>query len=252
MIGIKVVDSQNDIELFHNDFSGVYKFVDKKLSFEKKLDGNKFLVIIELNDNFHYMCRIVRKLRRLFENKDVDVTYYLISNNSKYLNDLQVCINAIGIKDRKERYTYIYDKVCDYLDEQFRKCDYCEFRDSKCVANRNGTTPYKEMGCCHSFDIASPFSLKLVENEKICKYLNNNHCSTKNISCKLHTCRYLRKKGVRFKPHKMLPLECFFNQKQHDIINLNFFRNREEILNKLMEKHYEPYFVFLMNKGFHV
>ena len=79
MIGIKVVDSQNDIELSHNDFSGVYKFVDKKLSFEKKLDGNKFLVIIELNDNFHYMCRIVRKLRRLFENKEV--SFCLISGS---------------------------------------------------------------------------------------------------------------------------------------------------------------------------
>lgn len=252
LVNVEIIDSCDKKAIDIDGFEAVFVFKYGALANTKCEKMSKVLVIIHLSNDYNYMKKVVKRLRKLFEKSDMNITYYLIVNDSKYLKDLLVCINAINIKDREKRYAFIYDKTCDYLDEQFSICNYCEFKDDKCIANRNRSTPYKDMGCCYSFDIAGFFSPTLVKNIKQCQYLVNKRCSVKNISCKLHCCKELRKKGVNFNSHKMLALECFFNQKQHDIINLNFFRNREEILNKLMEHNYEPYFIYLMKKGYRV
>ena len=57
-----------------------------------------------------------------------------------------------------------------------------------------------------------------------------------------------KKEKIRFDTHKMILLDCFFNQKQHDIIKFNFFKNREEILEKLVEKNYAAYIWYLFKK----
>ena len=140
--------------------------------------------------------------------------------------------------------------MCDFLDTQFSKCDFCDFKNDKCIANRNNSSKFKEMGCCHSFEYASVFSLNLLENVKICEYLKNKKCSTKNISCKLFTCGYLKKKKIKFNTRNILLLDCFFNYKQHDVIQFNFFKSKEEILEKLLEENHSTYIWYLIKREY--
>ena len=107
------------------------------------------------------------------------------------------------------------------------------------------------MGCCYTFKYSpNPFAKELLTNVKQCHFLNCKKCSIKSISCKLFTCKSLQKKGIKFNSHKILLLDCFFNKKQHLILNKNFFKTKDEIINKLLENNYEPYFIYYINKNY--
>ena len=90
------------------------------------------------------------------------------------------------------------------------------------------------MGCCYSFEYCNFFETKFIKNIKLCEHLINKTCSTKCITCKLFTCKYLKEKHIKFDTHKILLLDCFFDKKQHLILNSNFFKTREDILNKFI------------------
>lgn len=77
-----------------------------------------------------------------------------------------------------------------------------------------------------------------------CVYLQNRQCVAACISCKLHTCYYLKSQGVEFKINKMLLLACFFNFKQKLILKYNVFKTREAILDKLLEPNFIPYIFY--------
>lgn len=106
------------------------------------------------------------------------------------------------------------------------------------------------MGCCYSFEYAGFFDIRLVKNINVCKYMQNKTCSTKNITCKLYTCKYLKSKNIAFDSHKILILDCFLDKKQHYIIQSNFFRSREEILKKLEEKNNDLFFWYLFRRKY--
>lgn len=44
---------------------------------------------------------------------------------------------ALGIPDKRERYEYVYDAFCNYLDNEFSVNNFCDFRDGKCAAVRD-------------------------------------------------------------------------------------------------------------------
>ena len=50
------------------------------------------------------------------------------------------------------------------------------------------------MGCCYSFYYGKG---GMPIDTGVCKHLINNACNTKCIRCKMFTCRYLRKKGIK-------------------------------------------------------
>ena len=162
------------------------------------------------------------------------------------------CIKALLMNDTREQYEFVYDTVCDYLDSQFNQCNLCDFKNDQCIANRTKSTKRETMGCCYSFDYAGFFDYRLIKNVKLCQYMQNRTCATKNITCKLFTCKYLKDKNIQFDSHKILLLECFFDKKQHDIIQSNFFKTREEILNKLLEKNHDLYFWYLCFKKYRI
>ena len=156
------------------------------------------------------------------------------SEHTKYISDIETALKALEITDKKEQYTLIYENVCDYLDNQFREKNICDFKNDKCIANRENKTAHSIMGCCYSFEYAGFFSPQFIKNEQLCKYQQNRNCTTKCITCKLFTCKYLKEKGIKFDLHKILLLECFFNKKQHSILTSNFFKTEEEIINNLV------------------
>ena len=130
---------------------------------------------------------------------------------------------------KKERYNYIYDTVCNYLDGYFYGKNLCDFKDNQCGEKR-GTT--SRIGCCHHFRVKSlgPFT-KLVP----CEHLKDDYtCGAKCISCKLFTCDYLEKKGVKFRIKDILLLDTFFNSLQKYFIKYMVFTPKYKIIKRLM------------------
>lgn len=157
---------------------------------------------------------------------------YIINynKNNKEQNDFISAINAIFYNNRYDRYSYIYDTVCDYLDKFFYGKNLCDFKNSKCGEKRNTTST---TGCCHHFKTKwlGPFS-KFV----LCEYLNKEKytCDAKCLPCKLFTCDYLERKGIKFKIKDILLLNVFFNPIQKYFIKYMVFTPKEKILKRLM------------------
>ena len=61
-----------------------------------------------------------------------------------------IAINAILYGVLKQRYEYLYDEICEYLDNQFITNNYCDFKNDQCIANRKSKFMNNIMGCCHS------------------------------------------------------------------------------------------------------
>ena len=186
-----------------------YKKILKKLLFIKKIQKNKIGI---LEDS--------KKLLGYVINYDKD---------NQNQNDFILAINAIFFKTRYERYNYIYDTVCDYLDNYFYGKNLCDFKDNKCGEKRNTSST---TGCCHHFKNKwlGPLS-KLV----LCEHLNEDYtCKAKCISCKLFTCDYLEKKGIKFRIKDILLLNTFFNPLQKYFIKYMVFTPKEKIIKRLM------------------
>lgn len=229
----------------------------------KSLTHN-LIILINPNNNYNYSKFIIQNLINLFNissstNKHLTFNYSnsnvicsIFDNNSIYFNDIINCITAILIKTDSKKYEFIYDTVCDYLDSQFHDCNLCDFKNDQCVANRAKRTAHEFMGCCYSFNYAKLLDFRLLKDVKLCQYMQNRTCATKNITCKLFTCKYLKEKNIKFDTHKLLLLDCFFNKKQHDIIQSNFFRTREEILQKLQEKNHDLYYWYILRQKYRI
>lgn len=236
------------------------KQVNKKIYVGTKINNNilnklsnNVCVIVDMNDSFEYTKFVIKNIKKLFEKckknninigyrkNEINIIALVEHNNSIYLNDLIASFKVISMQTNKEKYEFIYDNVCRLLDNEFYCKNICDFKNDKCIASRSGRSCHEKMGCCYSFEYAGLFDFRIVKNVKVCKYLQDKKCSTNNISCKLFTCRYLKEKNICFDSHKILLLECFFNKKQHEIIKSNFFRTREEILDKLLEKNKDAY-----------
>lgn len=223
-------------------------------------------IIVKINEHYSNSRYIVKNLIKLFEYEpdienrfinvetDKKIVCSIVNDNSLYFEDMKNCIKAILIKDKNRRYEFIYDTACDYLDSKFQKCNVCDFKNDQCAANRAHRINHSIMGCCHSFDYAKIYEPGVLKNVKVCQYMQNRRCTTKNISCKLYTCKYVKKRhpDFNFKSRKILLLDCFFNRKQHDIIQYNFFKTREEILQKLQRKNYDMYWWYVYRRKYMV
>lgn len=135
------------------------------------------LIILKLSNDYDDMKWIVRNLIKLYNlTFKLNLHLGIIDNNcnylgfienfenSKYSDDFITCLKCLFIFDKKQQYEYIYDTVCEYLDNQFCKGNICDFKNDQCIANRENKTAHKDMGCCYSFDIVrflTPDSLKM-------------------------------------------------------------------------------------------
>lgn len=252
--------------------SNYQKVEDKRISITTNINANiikkstqNIIVIASLNNVYANSKLLINNLEKLFilsnkydkklgfnisKNKIIALIF---SNNSIYTSDIINALKVLTLPSKKEKYEFIYDTICNYLDNEFHKCNICDFKNNQCIANReNRYCGHTTMGCCYSFDYAGAFDPRFVKNVKLCKYMKDKLCSTKNISCKLFTCKYLKEKNISFNTHKILLLDCFFNKKQHEIITSNFFRKREEILEKLLEKNYDTYLWYYIFKKYEI
>lgn len=233
----KLVNSYNKIPLDSMEISNlslIKIFKSHRIIF--KIDFNKFnkKQYKRILKKLLFFKKIITKLKKnLGEDQDSKkIVAYIINFNETdaIQRDFVLGLNAIFCNTRYERYKYIYDTVCDYLDGYFYGKNLCDFKNNKCGEKRNTLST---TGCCHhyKYKLLGPFSPFV-----LCEYLNTNNyiCEAKCISCKLFTCDYLESKGIKFKIKDILLLNVFFNPLQKFFIKYMVFNPEEKILKRLM------------------
>ncbi len=140
-------------------------------------------------------------------------TIFVVKND---INDnmINYIINALNIKNRKKRVTYIYDNSCKLIDDNNKNINICGFKDNKCYVQRklkNG----KCNGCCRK-----------------CLYQTKEGCPTKNLACKLFNCSEVtsRYNTLKYNDLKILKL---LSLKNRIIIKSDYFSTREDVLKDL-------------------
>lgn len=133
-------------------------------------------------------------------------------------------IHALNIKDIKSRYSYIYDVVCDYLDNEFSNKNICDFIGNKCISVRCGGHCSDSInGCCSG------------TKRGLCKNFIDGKCTIKSISCKLFTCRYLREQGIKYSVNSFPLLKYFFNIRQKLILDQSIFKDKDYVIALLLK-----------------
>ncbi len=207
-------------------------FNDKEITYIEKhkdnIDKIKFRnIYLELGNELVAKC--FEKIRIIIDNYDLDtdkiyVFKYLLSANY-FLNDLYNLIKAYMIKDDYERYSYIYDIVCDELDRRFKLLNLCDFKSNICVRKReligkqdNSILCY---GCCYT-------------RGRACPNLKDGKCMVRNIACKFFTCNFLIKQGIQYRPKEFLLIKVFYNTRAIRIAENELFLSKKDMINLML------------------
>ena len=241
-----IIDLNNNyyFKIINNNNLPINAIDIKMLDIVKIIKNKKLLLKIDFNNlNKNEYKKIVRKLlffKNIITKNKISIGIqegskkmlgYIInySENNRYENDFLLAVNAIFFNTRYERYNYIYDTVCNYLDSYFYGKNLCDFKDNKCGEKRSTSLT---IGCCRhpKIKLLGPFS-KLVP----CEHLTEKYtCGAKCISCKLFTCDYLESKGVKFRIKDILLLNVFFNPLQKYFIKYMVYTPKDKIIKRLM------------------
>ena len=145
-----------------------------------------------------------------------------LKTDNKNIYQLSLLVEALNIKNKRQRYEFIYDKACDLLDNDFYGKNVCEFKNGKCIKNRK----CHEIGdgCCCS-----------VDHKTICQYLTDKGCSVRCLACKFHICRILKDKGYKYRLNDIYILKYLLNWKQKIIVYNDFFITKDEVLNDILK-----------------
>ena len=157
---------------------------------------------------------------------------YLEKIGDKEIDQKMKVIDSVFEKtDKEERYSYLYDLICDYLDNEFREKDICGFCHDLCKRRRDmmernvKKDPYIN-GCCHSYS-----------KNADCPHLKKGGgCDIKNIGCKTFTCFYLRKQGIRYTLNKIYLARYFFNTRQKFYMENTFFVDKPIIMEGILKR----------------
>ena len=219
---------KNPLKKFKN-FKSPY---DKDLIDEKNYKTIFFILDFDeiVNSKMSVFKNIKKiKLKVLSNSIYVNIQNYKSSNEQ----DVQDILQALKIQflhSKVEKVTYIYDKTCEYLDNQFITKNLCQFENNKCIAKRDYDL---ECGCCRHAKDMSFFSLMTSELVE-CEYLNDKRCIADCITCKLYTCPFLNKLGIKIKIKDLFLINNYFNFVQKLIIKTSPFTPKEKILKKLV------------------
>lgn len=174
--------------------------------------------IISITNDYEY-SQFLKKLKYyrifLFNN-----TKFIIRGNYKK-DEIISIILALNIKNKKERILFIYDTVCDLLNNQNKNLNICGFKNNKCLVQQK-LKNNKCNGCC-----------------RLCRFQSENGCTTQNLTCKLFNCSEVKKRHnvLEYKDINILKLLSFKNR---IIIKHDYFSLREDVLKDL----YSPSLIF--------
>lgn len=157
---------------------------------------------------------------------------YLEKNGDLELDEkMKVIDKVLEKEDGEERYSYLYDLLCDYLDNEFRKNKICGFSNNLCrrrcdMIKRGVKKDTYDNGCCYSY-----------MKGKDCEHLNAPYgCKIKNLGCKTFTCHYLKKQGYKYSLDKIYLSKYFFNSRQKFYIENTFFVDKPVIMKGILKR----------------
>lgn len=137
--------------------------------------------------------------------------------------------SILNISSIEDRYSYLYDLICEYLDNEFINKNVCGFNCGICkrrqeMIDKNIKKDTYLDGCCHGYKNGD------------CEYLiPGKGCSIKNIACKTYTCFYLRKRGYRYRLNDMYLSKYFFNFRQKFHIENTFFVDKDVVMQGILK-----------------
>ena len=175
-------------------------------------------IVIDL-DNNNYK-RFLKKLSYYKYSKSMFEFNY--SRDFKYKDEAEMIEHTLNLKNKKDRYSYIYDVVCDYLDNLFINNNMCEFSEDKCFSNRCKKFN-KTCGCCSN------------NKGEECPYFDKDHCTIKCSGCKFYICPNLKKKKGPIRMKDVPLVNYFFNTRQKLVLRYTVFTPKEEIIDKLIK-----------------
>lgn len=217
-----------DITKKNKDIKNIEALTHKDLLNTNKLEFNiDFAQMKESNYK-----KIIKKFKKFqYKNTLLTIIYVFNYKDNKITHqNFMYAITAIMYRNYKLMYEYIYDKVCDYLDDNFYSKNLCDFKNDHCGEKKDATV----IGCCRHYKhkLIGP----LIINAKLitCEYLKNKRCTAKCISCKLFTCDYLRKKGIKFNIKDIFLLDTFFNPIQKYILKISVYTPKDIIIKRLL------------------
>ena len=148
--------------------------------------------------------------------------------------ELETILNVITIlnaNSKREKYNLLYDYACDYLDNEFICKKLCDFKDDMCIRNRCRTRGVKVSSCCERN-----------KTRVICKNFDavNKCCKIRSIGCKLYTCHYLKKRGIRYRVNSIPYLKYFLSIRQKAICISSIFIDKKVTIDKLMKFYKLP------------
>lgn len=231
----------------------------------KNINNKDIIILIDfkLINSEKQLVKVINKVekqkKQFLKNNTVTIKY-IINLENQNIDELNGQLNnllynlihsliAINFNSKKEKYKYLYDVVCDYLDKEFIENNLCDFKDGKCIANRTGQTPHKDNGCCYNVKYIGHLDFKVCG---YCTKLSEKGCTIKCISCKFFTCRYYQKQGISFEPKSIFLINTFFNKSQMLILKYNIYRTKDEIIDKLLSDKLLPYFLSLTTKSYYI
>ena len=166
------------------------------------------VIIINNNDDYKKFLKKIKYYKTIFFKK----IKFKVENNMKN-NEIDIIVEALNKKRRKEQNEYVYDEVCKFLDDK-GDLNICGFKNNKCIVQRKNKSK-RFNGCCLT-----------------CKHQKNHSCDTKNLTCKLFYCPTIKRK---YKIYKMRDINLLklFSIRQKYFLKFDFFSSREEVLKDL-------------------
>ena len=226
--------SLKELDKFEKSRSYKYGIDISELSYFKLLKQRDELIILifmcknkntmkkYLRQLIHYRKLLSTKINRL---KIVLVNYEEYNQMHKQFKELLVpiyCRNIYNIYDKG------YNLACDYLDSYFYGKNLCDFCNNKCGYKKNTNC---DIGCCRHFAKHKRFGLLFGEKLVPCEHLGKDgKCTIKCMRCKLYSCPYLEKKGIKFNTTNIFSLYAVFNPLQRLILNTIAYEDKPVIL----------------------
>ncbi len=177
-----------------------------------------------------------KNMYSLYEDKKVK---FIIKN---YTNSLLAALKATLYENERDRVVFLYDYLCDYIDNLWQEKNPCQFdENSSCISQREKSAPYDVHGCCYSFNYTKN-PLTFTTASEVCKYLEKGKgCTTKNLSCKIFVCKYLRENRIfNIDFDSFVIPKAFFTENQILIMKYNHFHTKDELIDKLLLNEKTP------------
>ena len=208
-----------------------YNKIVFNIKFEKNDIKNTIKVIKKIKKYFKICNLFNKKIGIEINDKNIFANIDTIDNKSNLYFSIISALEAMTIKDRKERQRFVYKKACTYLDKEIVNTNVCGFNNDKCSVKANTDCT---MGCCHHYPHKRT---GIFRNEKLqlCEYQINKICTANCITCKMYMCPEMERKGYKYNVFNVPLINCFFNIIQKSIISVSFFTTEDKIM-KIINK----------------